>query len=386
MKRFAVAVAVCAVVFGVSTATHVALAGGPKPKLPDGMKGFCGVLQGKVLGRSKYGFVLKVQKVVRVWEDNEARSPRSAVGKKLLINAQWEKGPGGKWRPVAAHMKFIRSLKTGGLIKIEVINDEGERLHILELSEEQRKRAAKQAGEEEGEEEPGRIEAGEPTYKKKSHRAWRHKGRIVGLLRNAPDAFLIEALNSAGKVVKSTKGEKNSYEMWLVPGVYSLRVRAKGYKTLLVERLTVKSGHDLVVSLEFTAKGEEESGEEEEEETKKPKPELPDGMKGFCGVLEGKVVGKFEHGFLLKVRRVVRLWKGNKAKNPRSAVGKELLINVQWEKGRGGKWRPVAAHVKFVRSLKKGEKIRIEVINDEGERLHILELSEEQLRRAGVRR
>ena len=100
---------------------------------------------------------------------------------------------------------------------------------------------------------------------------------------------------------------------------------------------------------------------------------MPDGLKGFSGRLEGTVdrVEANGQGFVLNVHGVPQVWKNNTAKNPQAAVGKKLLINA------GRDW-----HVKFVRSLKKNEVIGIEVRNAEGERLHILELSEEQRNRA----
>jgi len=76
------------------------------------------------------------------------------------------------------------------------------------------------------------------------------------------------------------------------------------------------------------------------------------------------------------------LWKGNKAEHAEAAVGKTLEINPRWTKGEQGRWHPVERHVKFIKSLKVDEKIDIEAINDEGQRLHILELSEEQRERS----
>ncbi|GEM_PF-6555574 len=63
---------------------------------------------------------------------------------------------------------------------------------------------------------------------------------------------------------------------------------------------------------------------------KLPKPEVPDALHGFAGELVGTVVAKYDVGFTLKV----------------------------------------------------DEDYRIEVRNDEGERLHILELSEDQRKAA----
>jgi len=97
------------------------------------------------------------------------------------------------------------------------------------------------------------IEAGKPTYRLKNHEAWQDQARIVGPLRNAP-LCEIDVLDSLGEIVASTgvkKGEA-SYELqWLKPGVYTLRVSAKGYETLEVKELEVKTRHDLVVGLEF---------------------------------------------------------------------------------------------------------------------------------------
>lgn len=113
-----------------------------KPVLPEGMKGFSGILEGVVVSKEKLGFVLDVSKVVRVWDGNKAKNPKSAIGRKLLVNAQWEEAEDGRWRPVPNHTAFIESLSPKETIQIEVVNDELERLHILELSKEQRGRAA----------------------------------------------------------------------------------------------------------------------------------------------------------------------------------------------------------------------------------------------------
>ncbi|MFH1227784.1 MAG: T9SS type A sorting domain-containing protein [Planctomycetota bacterium] len=105
---------------------------------------------------------------------------------------------------------------------------------------------------------------------------------------------------------------------------------------------------------------------------------FPDGLKGFCGVLAGTVVSVQENGFIIKVQSIPNVWKNNKATDSESAVGKELLVNAKFEKG-----RPVEAHLKFINSLEPGEEIKIEAVNDEGTRLHILELSKEQRQRPG---
>ena len=239
-----------------------------KPVLPDGMLGFSGMLKGKVVSKQKNGFVLKVEKIEKLWKGNKAKNAESVIGKKVLINVQWEQHKKGKWRPVPLQAKYVEKLKVGAVISIEVKNDEGERLHILELSKEQREWAEKK---EEKKEEP-----------------------------------------------KDKKEEKD----W---------------------------------KKEF---------------------EIPEGMIGFSGILEGVVVKKVDRGFVLKVAGVPKVWDDSKAKNTASVINKNVIIFVGWVKNDKGKWHPNEKHIKFVKELKLEQKLKIEAKNFEGRHLSILELSD----------
>ncbi len=339
-----------------------------KPKLPDGMKGFSGMLEGKVVSIEKHGFVLKVRKVLKLWEGNKAKKPKSAIGKKLLVNTQWEKGDSGKWRPVPNHMTFIKSLKVGEKIKIEVINDEGERLHILELSEKQRKRVQKAKEADKDKKSPdkkekpkqpekalGKIEHGKPAYKAKDHKAWKNKGRIVGRVRNAP-TFEVEALNSKGRTVKSARVEAGSeaYELeWLKPGTYTLRVSAKGYKTLEVEGLKVKAKHDLFVDLEFTPAQEGEGRDERPEGWPKE------------GALLGEVVEIATKTISIKVAKT--------SKGAEKMVGHTVTFYVNWIKNKQGKWVPDPEEVKLIHSVEVGNRVEVKFYFEEHYRIAKLE-------------
>jgi len=103
---------------------------------------------------------------------------------------------------------------------------------------------------------------------------------------------------------------------------------------------------------------------------------LPDGMRGFSGVLVGTVVAKQDRAFTLDVARVGRLWRGNKAENAESAIGKKLSIKARC--GKDGK--PAAIHVRFIGTLKVGQKLCIEA-KDSRKGLLILELNKEQRER-----
>jgi hypothetical protein len=145
MKKVAV-LAVCMVL----CLSVVALAG--YDKLPKGMKGFSGMLRGKVISKEKKGIVIKVEKILKLWKGNKAENPESAIGKKLLVMPRWVKGDDGKWHPYELHILFLKRIKVGETIDIEVINEEGDVLHILELSGKQRE-LAKHGGEKEKEKE-----------------------------------------------------------------------------------------------------------------------------------------------------------------------------------------------------------------------------------------
>ena len=98
------------------------------------------------------------------------------------------------------------------------------------------------------------IAAGRPTYRAKSHRAWRSEGRIVGRVRDCPGCE-VKALDAESKkTVKShsVKPGGKSYELqWLKPGEYTLLVTADGYEVLDVHDLVVKAKNDLHVNIEF---------------------------------------------------------------------------------------------------------------------------------------
>lgn len=106
---------------------------------------------------------------------------------------------------------------------------------------------------------------------------------------------------------------------------------------------------------------------------------LPEALRGFSGQARGVVKAKGDKNtFTFKVGRVLRVWKGNKAKDPESLAGRSIRVGPRWEKGDGRKWRPVARHVAFIRQLKVGQEMTLEVRNMEGSHFTILELSADQ--------
>lgn len=117
---------------------------------PDGLVGFSGQVQGTVLeGGKPNTFMFKVSKVIRVWKNNEASNPKRLEGMTVPVGPRWEKQD-GRWRPVERHVRFIKTLKAGENLTLELKHAEREVFAILELSEEQRKRAGDGQVEREG--------------------------------------------------------------------------------------------------------------------------------------------------------------------------------------------------------------------------------------------
>ena len=94
---------------------------------------------------------------------------------------------------------------------------------------------------------------------------------------------------------------------------------------------------------------------------------LPDGIRGFRGMLVGTVAKKLDLGFVLRVGKIGKVWRKNKAKNPKAAIGKELRL-VLPAKSRLGE-----RHRKTLRSLKAGDRVSVEAIHYEGNHLTIVE-------------
>ncbi|TET31965.1 MAG: hypothetical protein E3J72_20955 [Planctomycetota bacterium] len=343
-------------------------------KLPKGALGFAGMIRGVVKGKTKSGFIFWVGKIKETWKNSKASDPESLIGKLVLIVPRREKGEKGKWHYSERHIKFIRLLETGDEITIDVASYPdrigNKCLMLLELTKEQREHVEKGIGfsgeEEEEEEKAHEEEEKEEREKKRDHEEKEEE-------RERKKAREREEREERKGREREEREEEEARER---------EEREERKAREREEREERKRRHEE----EKEERERKRDHEEEEEERSKDREQdeecefdgLPDGMHGFSGILKGKVVGKIRNGFVLLVTDVVRLWKNNEAENPESAVGKRLPILAQWRESDNGKWHPDEIHLRFIKGLDIGAVIKIEVVNDEGERLHILELSREQ--------
>ena len=94
---------------------------------------------------------------------------------------------------------------------------------------------------------------------------------------------------------------------------------------------------------------------------------LPEGIRGFQGMMTGTIVKKGTDEFLLKVETIDRTWRGNKAKNPESVVGKTLPVAL-WKES-----RLYERHRETLATLKPGDRVSVEPFHRGGNHLSVVE-------------
>jgi hypothetical protein len=82
---------------------------------------------------------------------------------------------------------------------------------------------------------------------------------------------------------------------------------------------------------------------------------LPDGFKGFRGLLKGTISGKTENSFVLKVKAVTKSFEKSKATKPEDIVGKEITLQVKAERLQ-----------KALKERAVGDTVEVGAVNEEG--------------------
>ncbi len=103
---------------------------------------------------------------------------------------------------------------------------------------------------------------------------------------------------------------------------------------------------------------------------------------GFSGQVRGVVQSVGTGEFTYKVGRVIRTWKGNKAENPKALIGQTVGLTPRRTNHKTGTGAPVELHTAFIKTLKAGEEITLEIYNPRGSEFHLLELTGPQRDRA----
>ena len=142
------------------------------------------------------------------------------------------------------------------------------------------------------------------------------------------------------------------------------------------KRLAQLVGLGIVLAVAFTcAQATAAPKKERKERPKREKREagLPPAAKGFAGMIQGKVTAKTDAGgVVLAVEKVTKVWKHSKAKEPKSLVGKKVLVVPPGE----GKHNENI--VRFLKTVKVKDEMTVDVANKKGNVLTLLELTKEQ--------
>ena len=106
---------------------------------------------------------------------------------------------------------------------------------------------------------------------------------------------------------------------------------------------------------------------------------LPEVLVGFSGqvgaIVEGKADGP---ALVVRVLKVHKVWKDNKAGDPEALQGRRIRVGPGWAKSDAGKWNKIPLHVNFINAFPVKEDCRLEIKNLEGHGFSILELDERQ--------
>ena len=378
---------------------------GDYDNIPDGMEGFSGMLRGKVVAKVDNGFILKVEKILKLWDGNKAKNPKSAVGKRFLVVPRWVKGDNGKWHPVELHVKFIRRLEVGQVLNIEVRHEEGNKLNILELSGEQREWAAGGDGEKEGrgdkEKEKEKdlpkkgVVAGEVVFLKDTSFKLkvREASRGAQMLEGETLHFFVNWIKKGDKWVPDPKEVRvlgqlrlgytvkveffHDGEHWRIKKLQVLkkgnnkRREELGKKQRQEEEREKKQREKEGRKEEEQAKKEREREENEkrEEEKERPKAEKHEGGRPKNWPKEGGILGVVTG--IGSTTISVKVLKASD--NAKAMVGETVTFYVNWVKNDEGKWVPDPEEVALIKSLELEDKVEIRFYFEEHYRIRKLE-------------
>ena len=95
---------------------------------------------------------------------------------------------------------------------------------------------------------------------------------------------------------------------------------------------------------------------------------IPPALKGFKGMMTGRLIKKDEMSFTFKIETIKKVWKQNAAPNPEKAIGKVIKLNL--DKTAGHHRERI---MNDYRGMKNGDKIELEAFDLGGSSLSVME-------------
>lgn len=112
----------------------------PTTEIPSSFDGFVGSVQGRVISVHQDAFVMGVDTIIQLREDNKAPRPGVGINHEFAVHPRIVTDQYGRRHPVAEHQVFIDTLSPGDRITIRVRHVAGNQLRLLELTDEQKAR------------------------------------------------------------------------------------------------------------------------------------------------------------------------------------------------------------------------------------------------------
>lgn len=109
-----------------------------------------------------------------------------------------------------------------------------------------------------------------------------------------------------------------------------------------------------------------------------PESKVPPGAQGFRGTVHGQVVSIDDTGatFVLEVEKIVRVLRGNEAKNPKSLDGLSVRIYPRVVQSEAGALKLDDRQTQFVRDLRVGTRLKVDLKSDGLFRLRMIDIPE----------
>lgn len=329
------------------------------PILPDAFRGFRGQVAAEVIKKDAETFemILRVDQVRNTWDGNQAKEPKSIEGMSVSLIGFWNRREVFNEMKVGSKIEVGMHHKTPTSDHLTVIED----VRILEGQAS--KRSSEKPRMERERMEKERMQKG-------PERGFR--GMLVGRLveKDVEQGTFTVTVDAVPRV-----WENNEFDN--PKSLIGRNVAIEGVGGRLLDALVVARQGE---TLEFGALSE--GGERlhvgevlHKVSPVKPGdyPVLPDEFRGFRGVATARIVRKSDelHEFVVEVETIEELFDGNQAEQPRSIVGKRLLLGGFWN-------RKDAFH-----ELKVGDRIRCgmihrQVLSDLVEAAEVLQKLDEQ--------
>jgi hypothetical protein len=319
--------------------------------VPDSLKNFSGMMIGKMLDRDieKGSFTVEVQYVARVWENNKAPEPRDAVGKVLRVE-----GISGKW------LDPLLLIRPGETVEFEAQHRGGDSLRF-----------------------PGEWLRKVPPFDASQHpvppSGFRgFAGEVTGTIleKRAESRELVLKIDSIDKQYERSKAKQPQSVIdkpivlagfWAAMSDPFDPLKAGDKIRAGVLHRVPQSDHFTVVEFAEKVSDQAMRGQSDRPSPSPPAGKsdvIPEGLQGFRGILKGELVRRdMELGELVvRAEAATRIWKQNRAKDPASCRGQELLV-----KGIAGKWLDVLL------TLKPGDQIEVEAFHNGGDHLDFIQ-------------